>query len=224
MSKVLIIASDPATADCYRIAVEKHGAQCEVATSFEEMKQQMRRMPFNGMILDVLTAVRASLKDKIDIQSIAEVYPTLRVRWDAKAGEIRGLVIGNLISKEDPLGDFLGKFCDSRPARICRMNKRHPIHFSVLLSKDKYFAVDQTEKTITLDISHGGCFLISTQNWQDADFAWLRFMDISDDEPVQVVIRRYSPWGKNMLVPGIGVEFSQIKSGQLDDICKYFKS
>ena len=223
MINVLIIASDPQTAALYRVAAEKLGAKCEVAINIEEMKQQIRRVPFNGLLLDVLTAVRASLSDKIDIQSIAEVYPTLRVRWDASAGELRGLVIGSLIDKEDPLRDFLNNFCHSRPARICRMNKRYSLNFNVLLSKDENFSEDQAEKTVTLDISQGGCFLISTQCWQDTEFAWLRFLEISDAEPVQVVIRRYCPWGKTMNFSGIGVEFSQIKPGQLEDICKYFK-
>ena len=223
MVRVLIIASDPATADLYRTAVEKLGAECEIAGDMAEMKLQMSKKPFNGLILDVLTAVRSSLKDKVDIQSISEVYPVLRVRWDSKAGEIRGLVIGNLINKESPLQDFLNKFCHSRPARICRMNKRYPVHFNVLLSKDINFAADQTEKTVTLDISQGGCFLISTQSWQEAEYAWIRFLEISDPTPVQILIRRHSDWGKTMNIPGIGTEFSQIKPNQLEDICGYFK-
>lgn len=222
MIKVLIIASDPTTADRYRTAVENLGAECEVAGNIADMKLQMSKMPFNGLILDVLTAVRSSLKDKIDIQSISEAYPILRVRWDANAGEIRGLVIGNLINKENPLQDFLNKFCHSRPARTCRMNKRYPIHFNVLLSKDVNFAADQTEKTVTLDISQGGCFLISTQSWQDTEYAWIRFLEVSDPTPIQLIIRRHCAWGKTMSLPGIGTEFSQIKPNQLEDICGYF--
>jgi hypothetical protein len=223
MTKVLIIAGDPATANHYRMAVEELGAECEIASNITEMKQKMRKMPFNGMILDVLTAVRSSLKDKINIQNIAEVYPILRVRWDATAGELRGLVIGNLINKENPLKDFLDKFCHSRSARIFRMNKRYPVHFNVLASKDKNCAGNQTEKTVTLDISKGGCFLISTQCWQGVDYAWLRFLEISDPTPIQVVIRRHCNWGRTMHIPGIGCEFSLIKSKQLEEICGHFR-
>lgn len=224
MTNVLIIASNPQTAALYRMAAEKLGAKCEVALNIKEMKQQIRRTPFNGLLLDVLTAVRASFSDKIDIQNIAEVYPTLRVRWDASAGEIRGLVIGNSIDKEAPLRDFLNKFCHARPARICRMHKRYPLNFNVLLSKDRNFSEELAEKTVTLDISLGGCFVYSTQCWQDTEFAWLRFLEISDANPVQVAIRRFCPWGKTMNIPGIGVEFTQIKPGQREDICRHFKS
>jgi hypothetical protein len=224
MTKVLIIASDPETAALYRSAVEKLGADCEVAASFAEMKQKMRNVPFNGVILDVLTAVRAPHTDKIDIQHISDVYPTLRVRWDAQAREIRGIVIGKLINKENPLGSFLDQFCRTHPARICRINKRHPIHFNVLLSKNETFTEDHTEKTTTLDISKGGCFLISNQGWQDCGVAWVRFLELSDPTPIPVVIRRWRPWGQAMLVPGIGVEYKRISPAQLEEISRHFKS
>jgi hypothetical protein len=221
MLKLLIICNQPETAAQYRLAAEKLGADCKVAADVREMKQIMRGRPFHGLILDVLTAVRASLNDKITLQEVSEIYPTLRVRWDAEAGRIRGIFIGRRIDKRNPLGDFIDTYCSTRPARICRENPRYRIHFNVLLSKEQTCCETTAERVVSLDISRGGCFFISTRDWQDTGAAWVRFLDISDPTPVKVTIRRRCHWGKTLQMPGIGVEFCEIDAKQLEEICQH---
>ena len=222
MNKVLIISTNAKATEAYRKAVSTLGSECEVAKSIEEMQQILRNRPFNGLILDVLTAVRAPHKDKPTIQRFSEIYPTFRARWDEKNHKIRGMVLGRSLDKADPLGAFLEMFCRHRPARVCRVTPRYRIHFNVLLSRDANCAEAQAEKTVTLDISRGGCFLISNQDWQGTKTAWVRFRDIPRIPPVQVEIRHFCAWGHAMQVPGIGVEFQQMDPLHLETICRHF--
>jgi hypothetical protein len=221
MIKVLVLAGNPETLPLVRSALEELGARHEVCHTVSEMRQKLHRVPFNGLILDVLALVRTSQQDKLFIQEISELYPTLRMRWDSRARCIRGLVFGTPLDREEPVRDFLEKCCRSWPARIYREGKRLPLHFNALLSRNEDFREKGQEKTVTLDLSEDGCFLITTQAWQKEEVAWVRFVELADPTPIQVEIRRYRPWGKGLQIPGIGVKFKEILPGQLQEIRRY---
>ncbi len=146
MIKVLILAENPEILRIYRRALEHLAAPCEVAFSVSEMRRKLLRTPFNGVILDVLTTVRASQKDKLFLQEISELYPTLRVRWDSRARRIRGLVLGCSLDRDDPVGDFLKQCCRPWPARTCREDRRLPLHLNALLSGGDEFREEEAEK------------------------------------------------------------------------------
>ncbi len=218
MINILIVSVNPETAAIYRMALEKRGYLCEVAEGINDMQQKMVRMPFNGLLLDIVTTVKASQKEKLFIQEICDLYPTLRVRWDSKARQIRGLMLGRSLQKEDLLKDFVDNFCSTQPARIFRAHSRFPIHFNVLLHREEALPEEEVEKTVTLDLSEKGCFLISRQSWQENEIAWIRLLELSDPSPIQVEIRRYFPWGEAMHIPGIGVEFKKLSPVQIKEI------
>jgi hypothetical protein len=221
MIKVLVLAGTSETRQIFLTALDKLGVPCDVAFSVSEMRRKLLHTPFNGVILDVLTVVRASQKEKLFIQEISELYPTLRVRWDSQTRRIRGLVFGRSLDRDDPVGDFLEKHCRPWPARMCREDKRLPLHFNALLSRNREFREEEVEKSVTLDLSEGGCFLISGRSWQRGEFLWVRFLELTDPAPIGAEIRRCHPWGEGMQIPGIGVQFGEIDPGQLQEIRRY---
>lgn len=224
MSHVLILDSHPQTLAIYRQALEELGANCETAGNFTELKQKLLQLPFNGVVIDVLTAVRANPEEKHLLQEIAEAYPTLRVRWDAGAGMIRGLVFGKSLAGDHPLRYFLEQLCRNHPPRTFRTSRRHAIHLNVLLSRDGGFRPDQSERSVTLDISLGGCFLVTFDDrWENQQHAWLQLLELSDPTPIEIIIRRVSPWGKNPTIPGLGVEFLQLRPGQAEELRQRFQ-
>jgi Tfp pilus assembly protein PilZ len=118
-------------------------------------------------------------------------------------------VLGKTLDRDDPVGDFVDRFCRCHPARRCRGSKRRPLHFNVFLSRQRE-TQDEVEKTVTLDISEGGCFLITSQAWQQGENVWLRFADLCDGTPVRAEVRRHLPWGESLCIPGIGLEFKKM--------------
>lgn len=190
MIKLLVLAGIPETRQSFLTALENLDILFEVAFSVPEMRQKLLHTPFNGVILDVLTMVRASQKEKQFIQEISELYPTLRVRWDSLSERIRGLVFGRSLNGDDVVGDFLENCCRPWPARTCREERRLPFHFNALLSSDGEFREEDVEKTATLDLSEGGCFLISGRSWQKGDLVWVRFHELTDAAPIRAEIRR----------------------------------
>lgn len=221
MPRLLIVSGTPETAAHYRTAMEQRGAACEMTHSVADMFEILLRIPFNGLVLDVPTAIKATEKEKALLQDLSDVYPTLRVRWDARAGQIRGLLLGQTLNGADPVGDFMDRFCRSRPARTCRKNKRYQLHFNALLSSEETVREGRAEKVFTVDISEGGCYLFSSRSWENRDVAWVRFIELSDPTPIRLEVRRCVRWGEGLQIPGIGAQFSEIPPGQLQELRAY---
>jgi hypothetical protein len=218
MIKVIILADTPQTLSIFGTALDNLGIHYEKAESVLKMRKKMQTAPFNGVILDVLTTIKAAPQEKIIIQEISELYPTLRLRWDSRNHCFRGLIIGETLDQKHPISDFLQRFCYSTPERVFRQHKRLPIHFNVLISQDEEFSENKTEKSVTLDISGGGCFLFSTRNWEKIDVAWVRFLDFSEKGPYRVQICRFLPWGRGKFFPGIGVKFVDLTPDQIKEL------
>jgi hypothetical protein len=221
MIKLLLLSRNTEAVSACQKALKAQGVCCEWAGSVADMHRQLVSAPFNGLILDVLTTAKTSHKDKIFIQEVSEHYPTLLMRWNTAAQKFRGLVFGEILDKEDPLGDFVERFCPPERILLYRENKRYDIHFNVLLSLDEDFSRELVEKTVTLDLSQGGCFIISSRNWQNIDYAWIRLLELADPSPIQVQLCRYLAWGEQARIPGIGVKFMDLQPSQRQEIHGY---
>jgi Tfp pilus assembly protein PilZ len=221
MIKLLLLSSNPEAVSACQKAFEALGVYCSWASSVANMHQQLVSTPFNGLLLDVLTTARLSPKDRVLVQEVSEYYPTLLMRWNTAAQKVRGLVFGEILDKDDPLGDFVTRFCRPERSLVYRENKRYDIHFNVLLSSDKGFSKELVEKTVTLDLSRGGCFIISSRNWQNIDYAWIRLLELTDPSPIQVQLCRYVPWGEQARISGIGVKFMDLPPDQQQEIHRH---
>lgn len=220
MIKLLLLSANPEAVSACRNTFDHLAVRCECAGSVEDMHRLLTSTPFSGLVLDVLTTARASQKDRMFIQEVSEVYPALLLRWNSAAKRVRGMVFGEILDKQDPLGDFVTRFCRAERGHTYREDKRHAIHLNLLLSCDQGFSPDQVERTVTLDLSPGGCFIVSSRNWQGFDIAWIRLRELSDPTPIQVQICRYLPWGEQCRIPGIGVKFLDLQPSQCQEISR----
>jgi Tfp pilus assembly protein PilZ len=221
MIKLLLLSRNTEAVSACKKAFEALGVCCEWTDNIVDMHQKLLSTPFNGLVLDVLTTAKTSQKDRALIQEVSEYYPTLLMRWNSATQKIGGMVFGEILDKKDPLGDFVSRFCRAERALLFREDKRHDIHLNVLLSLDKDFSEELVEKTVTLDLSRGGCFIISSRSWENIDQAWIRLLELIDPTPIQVQLCRYVPWGKQTKIPGIGIKFIDLQPGQRQEIYQY---
>lgn len=218
MIKLLLLSDNPEAVSACQKALEARGGCCTWASDVADMHRQLVSTSFNGLILDVLTTAKTSQKDRALIQEVSEYYPTLLMRWNTAAQKVRGLVFGEILDKEDPLGDFIERFCQPERALTFRENKRYDIHFNVLLSPDNNLSEGLVEKTVTLDLSRGGCFIISSRDWKNIDQAWICFLELSDPTPIRVELCSHVPWGEQTRIPGIGIKFIDLQPSQRQEI------
>lgn len=225
MIKLLLLSSNPEAVSACRKTLQSLGIECEWTSKVSDMRRWLVGTPFNGLIFDVLTAARTSPVERALLQEFSDYYPTLMMRWNSASRKVRGLVFGEILDKEDPLGDFVGRFCQPDRALVYRKTKRFNIHLNVLLSPKDEFTEQQVEKTVTLNLSRGGCFIISSRNWQHVEHAWIRLPDLADPTPIGVEVCQYLPWGEQKQIPGIGVKFTELQPDQqraVDDLCEDF--
>ncbi len=218
MIKLLLLSSKPEAVTACRTNLDRMGIRFACADNVGDMHRLLTSTPCSGLVLDVLDTARASQKERLFIQEVSEVYPTLLMRWNSGSKQIRGLVFGEILNKQDPLGDFVARFCRPGRAHTYREDKRHTIHLNLHLSRDREFSPHQVEKTVTLDLSPGGCFIVSSHDWQHIGTAWIRLQELSAPSPIVVQICRYLPWGEQNRIPGIGVKFLDLQPDQAREI------
>jgi hypothetical protein len=95
---------------------------------------------------------------------------------------------------------------------------RKVVHFNVLLSYDEPIGEKALERTVTINISKGGCFLFSGRDWSNTPKAWFIINELQDKTPIAGDIRWTVEWGKQMTIPGIGLSFKHIKPSQLEKL------
>ena len=101
----------------------------------------------------------------------------------------------------------------SLPAKI-RSAIRRTIHFNVVLSKSGNFTANEVEKTVTLNVSRDGCYILTTQQFEDRSSVAFIIKELDHRTPIVGEIRWVIPWGKTMRIPGIGIKFEDIHCDQ----------
>lgn len=218
MLKLLLYVHDQELQQRYLQVLPTQGVTCEVVSSFEEFFKQSETVPCSGVLLDIVSTIRANPFDRDVIKELLEVYPSLRLRWDPATGDIRTLMTGAGPGQNVSIESFISTYCSAFTPRSLRMRQRKNIHCNVLYSPHDQMAKEVSQKTVTMDLSDGGCFLFMPQNMAVGERLWLRFLELMDNTPILVEVQWCREWGKSMKVPGVGVRFVLIQPGQLEEI------
>ncbi|MEW6219916.1 MAG: PilZ domain-containing protein [Thermodesulfobacteriota bacterium] len=69
---------------------------------------------------------------------------------------------------------------------------------------------------MTMNLSRGGCFVVTTGPWQVGQMLWLTIRELGDDLPrLRAQVRWCQEWGRSMVVPGIGLRFEDLDPEQV---------
>lgn len=166
---------------------------------------------YNGMLIDAGTLVEARSGEKAILAHMFEIYPTLLLH-----GGKEGLIPLPRHRSCSDVASFL-QACIDFQARPVRAKDRAELNLHVLLSPTA--ELTDVERTVTLNVSENGCFVISGQEWQPEDRLWLQFPELeADDHPIRARARWRTPWGKAEGIPGVGLQFEQISKVQKDEL------
>ena len=76
------------------------------------------------------------------------------------------------------------------------------------------------DRTVTMNVSKGGCFIYSVDDLQSDTRLMMMFKELEEQTPILGEVRWRALWGEAMQIPGIGVKFKNLSEGQLAKICE----
>lgn len=216
-SKVLLVCQESEAKQAYLRELEATAAEVDVAASFGEVLKGMADTAYQGVVIDLITSIKASKEEKGLLHEILEVFPVLQVRWDGDSRSIRTISSGKA-SGASSLAEFITVQCKPFTPRTIRNSPRRPLNFNVLICREESMQRDLMERTVTINVSKRGCFLFSAEDGTDGGNVWLTINELEDKTPIVGVVRWSVKWGRAMVMPGIGVAFESITPRQTDEL------
>ena len=216
-TRVILVSEDGHAKQVYINALERLDVHVDIVPSFAELYGALLRTPYHGIMIDLPTKIRAPKSEQELVHEVLELFPVIQLNWEGRADEVRTLYFGQSTG-EGTIEEFISEECRSFDPRTIRASERRYINFNVMLSTNGEFDEEKTERTVTVDVSRGGCFLYTIDEWESGVDAWLKLRELSDGAPILAETRWGVPWGEAMKIPGIGVEFKRISQAQLAEL------
>jgi hypothetical protein len=215
--KLILVCKEGEARQAYLHYTKALGVEVDVVSSFYEFLQTMICNPYQGLIIDLVTQMKMSVEEKNVSKEILSFFPTIYLKWYADSGSICH-IFPDKTAACGSLKEFINSECQSFTARAVRLNTRGMDHFNVLLSNDESMHENFLERTVTINISKGGCFLFSGRDWSSCSTAWFIITELQDKSPIEGNIHWSVGWGNQMTIPGIGVGFKYIKQSQIEGL------
>jgi Tfp pilus assembly protein PilZ len=217
---ILVVDNEPAKT-AYLSAIQNLGVKVDTVPSFEKLYLTLRQHRYSGVLVDLVTKIKTPRKYLDLMQEVMEQFPVVQLRYEEKSDVVNALYLG--ASDGGGLESFFKSECLSFVPRKIRSSDHRKVNFNVILSP-----VDTGRKknalksirTVTLDISAGGCFLLTTENVKIGQNVVLKIKEIEDQAPITGVVRWQRAWGQYMDFPGVGVMFKKIKDSQRKELLK----
>lgn len=223
-TRILIVVKDVEAANAYCHDLSEIGVACAVAGSFNQMSAMITEHSFHGILIDILTLVRCTKEEKVIAYEAINLFPVLRVKWEAQHKKIKLSPLEQSFSPdtETALRFFIENRCKTFRARRLRSNARKLINLNLLYSTDATFPEGDTHRSFTVDIGLDGVFLHTMQEFQKGETIWLRFLEFADESPIPATVCWSRKWGATRCIPGVGVRFQGLTADQERQIHTFF--
>lgn len=215
--KLILVCKEGESRQAYLHYTKALGVDVDFVSSFYEFLQSMIKNPYQGLIIDLVTQMKMTVEEKNVSKEILGFFPTIYLKWYADSGSICH-IFPDKTSTYGSLEEFINIECQSFTARAVRLNTREMVHFNVLLSNDESMHEKFLERTVTINISKGGCFLFSGRDWSSYSTAWLIITELQDKTPIEGNVHWSVGWGNQMTIPGIGIGFKYITKSQIEEL------
>ncbi len=211
--RVLLVVDDPALEDKYRTEVEDLGAVCDSISDVTDLSPLFSQSSYHGLLLDVPTSIRGGNRQSELLHRLMDRIPTLRILWDEATQAPRTMLSNQPLVRGVTLASFLNEHCRFITPKALRIHQRDGVYFRVWLSRQP--EVDsESERTCTVDISLGGCYVVSVESWEPGQKCWVTFAEgVPLILPCEVM--SVHPWeGSTDRPPGVGLRFADMNLRQ----------
>lgn len=200
---VLVLTDTP---DDYGADMERLGLTPLFASTVSRLLDHLLDNPVSGFVLEVQKVMRAPGAERDHLFKVSGAFPLLRVRRKAKG-----------ITYIDDLDHFLNRTRLFGPRKV-RSHVRVPVRLNILLAAHDDPGFERAVRANLLDVSRSGGFAYTLDDLQHAQTVCLRIQELADPAPIMAHVRWRRQWGLADTLPGIGLLFSDIRPGQLDEL------
>jgi hypothetical protein len=215
--KIILAVRDAKRKKAYISALES-SVEYTITESLKEIPDLLRQSPYKGILIDVYLNVKANFMEKIKISDSLDAMPSATLNFDTGRGLIRLLMLNQSHGTARTLEEFT-KLCSSFQPKIIYPLNQSAVHLNAVISPGPDFEGD-IERTFTMDISGGGCFLFTARlsGYQPEDMVWIDFVGLANRSPILGKVCWKCEWGVSHAVPGIYVSFESILEDQYEEI------
>lgn len=196
----LVISFDDKTRASIVRAASQTGAIVLACSTFAEAESHALEELVSGVVVDIITMLKAKDGDKVIAHTLNALFPFLRVRAHGKA--IVPMQMAQMrVSQLTGLDAFFTWAASDFTARRLRASKRMSVCLPAMVG---------TSCGYTADLSWGGAFIVDAEagkRFSAGDTVTVSFSDLGAEIPA--VVLRVRPWGGRQ-VPGIAVQFLEI--------------
>jgi len=200
---ILVVSYSDDTRAALAELLSRCNASSVACSSFCQAEELALQGLYSGLVTDVLSIVKSKGEEKTVAYTLANFFPTLRVRTP---GSVVLEATGNPQSaKQDKsLSNFLSKSCPAFTPRTLRAFRRHSTCLSTIVVQN-----GEEYRGFTLNLAWGGAFVadISPEKYSGQSDIIVRLPEFGLD--IEATIRWVKPWGERS-APGIGISFNRL--------------
>jgi hypothetical protein len=220
--KIALVVNQEEEKTIYLEHLRAYNVDIIVTTNFRDLENLLSGQSYNGIIVDLKTKLSVPRDQKMLAYDLLEHYPVLQSRVVPETGQLQTMPFGKT-QRDVSLELFLTNECPNFQARKIRSALRQNIHFNIMITKAGNFDMGDVERTVTLNASRDGCFIITSSKWQERTSVPFIIKELDIKIPIVGEICWQVKWGREMKVPGIGLRYEDIQSAQYQELIeKYY--
>jgi hypothetical protein len=220
---IAIFCTNPEQAAVISEKVEPHGLKSIVYICAPDLYNDLYHRKVHGVILELHSVFEASEADKLILQEVISIFPS--VKASLTDGKFRILGLG-ISGGDDAFSAFIEKKCQHSKPREIRGEKRRKINFNVMYSQcdpDKIYDcatcenTDDWTKSFTVNVALSGVFIHSIHPPAVGSTVVIKLVELGG-KPLVGQVAWNVEWGKSMKVPGFGIKFNELSKDYQDKI------
>lgn len=213
-TNILLICREGKSSQVYQAALDIPGVSLVCVSSLADFFSQDVYCPLNGIMVDMPTYMRSSEEEKQLLAELVGLFPALRLKCHEPSGEIRTLPFGTAYPGPNTPAFFVQNYCAVFHQRTIRTCERSLQNLPALLTMTPPQEDGTSTRTATANVSQGGCFLITFEQWAVGDQGWLILPMLEDPTQIPVEVCWVRMWGECRSLPGIGIRFIDLTESQ----------
>jgi hypothetical protein len=199
---ILVVAYTDDTRAALTATLSSCNVPSVACSSFCEAEELALCGLYSGILVDLPSIVKSKGEEKIVAYTLANFFPTLRVR--TLGSVLVPMTMPGSAKQDKNLNDFLSLTCPAFDPRKLRAFRRHPACLATIVKQNEV-----EYRGFTLNLAWGGAFIVDVSAEKFSGKNEITVFLPEFGFVIDATIRWIKPWGERF-APGIGISFNNL--------------